>query len=338
MTISPDAYVTALNTITAAWPAIKNSLEAKRAVDAAYAKVDDHQAAIDALSREMDAFLKKSSSFFGILMINKKKKEKDLTTQISIERQKVTDLLSEAVSMSSKFESLKGSFDILESNFSIILQEIKKAVDGDPKLLADLNTLRDSRIALDEAKRNLTPSTKSLALLISARDEADATRRKLIEEYPGDGYESNPFGNDMSASAESYVDPESQRAAIYASASIDEKINQAFELDTSIPPHRLNPKTIDPESTTFRRRNAVVVQNAVHRLDDLIQNLDRSISYLSARVSKYQKDVVLMPKKVRESGEKVWKIGEEKFGSKTGDEVKERLPDIFDSIRAVLVI
>ncbi|KAJ3197377.1 hypothetical protein HDU67_003745, partial [Dinochytrium kinnereticum] len=308
----------------------------KRAVEVAYAKVDAHEAAIDALSREMDAFLKKSSSFFGILMINKKKREKDLTTQISVEREEVTNLLAEAVSMSSKFESLKGSFDILESNISIILQEIKKAVDGDPKLLAHINTLRDSRIALDEAKRNLTPSTKSLALLISARDEADATRQKLIEEYPGDGYENNPFGNSMSVGAESYLDPESQRAAIYAAASIDQKINQAFELDTSIPPHRLNPKTMDPESTTFRRRTAVVVQNAVYRLDDLIDNLDRSISYLSSRVSKYQKDVVLMPKTVRESGEKVWKTGEEKFGRKTGDEVRDRVTDIFESIRAVL--
>ncbi|KAJ3201186.1 hypothetical protein HDU67_001500, partial [Dinochytrium kinnereticum] len=97
-------------------------------------------------------------------------------------------------------------------------------------------------------------------------------------------------------------------------------------------------KTIDPESTTFRRRNAVVVQNAVHRLDDLIHNLDRSISYLSARVSKYQKDVVLMPKTVKESGERVWKTGEEKFGTKTGGEVRERVADIFESIRAVLVI
>ncbi|KAI8846143.1 hypothetical protein BC829DRAFT_399068 [Chytridium lagenaria] len=202
--------------------------------------------------------------------------------------------------MAEKFQRIKHKYDILEDNMAILLRDYRKVSAGVDSIQATFITLSKSRSAYDEAKINLPKFVHARSLLKNAR---------LDGERIEDGFEKNSLPNDMLTGSESFVDPNTQKDAIQTADTIEKKILKAFELVPTLPPRVIRTDTMDPNGAAAfsRRRNAIVIQNAVHRLDDTMDNIDTWIAFLEPKIVSYRAQEVTQERVVCDAAKEVWR-------------------------------
>ncbi|KAI8849928.1 hypothetical protein BC829DRAFT_442593 [Chytridium lagenaria] len=318
-TQSPDiaASSLALQTINTEWPIIKESLLIKRSVDAAFKSAAEHR-------EELPPW-----------KVNKKEKERDFIQHIKAEH----DAASEYDLSSRKWlESIKHKYDILEDNMAILLRDYRKASSGVESVQASYRTLTKARCVYDEARINLPNFVYAKSLLTNARLDGERIRVKLIDEYSGAWYEINEISPKHPTKNDFYVDPKAERDAIYTSNVVDKKISQAFDLVPTLPAHTAKSDTIDPNgpAALSRSRQAIVTQNAVYRIDDMIDNIAVSIAYLESKMSLYRSDLVVQKQLVRAAVKDIWTGILGRLGCEMPGEVGDIIDELGLSLRAFL--
>ncbi|KAI8848558.1 hypothetical protein BC829DRAFT_417524 [Chytridium lagenaria] len=241
----------------------QESLEAKKAVDAAFATSDLHRANARAARKEFEEFVEKTQGVKAIFKFNKKSTQRELLSIVERERNAALESESKAVEMSQKFQSNRPSFDILESNISIILASQHTTTT---KHL--FTTLATSRSLYDPLVVNSSTTSPRGLFWLNPEKKRMRQERNSSPSIPDKG--------------DSYINPKTQQNAIYTSAVVTENIQRAFNLVPDIPPHT----TMDPDGPAAkgRKRTAIVIQNAVYRLDDLVDNLDASLVYVDEKL------------------------------------------------------
>ncbi|KAI8846146.1 hypothetical protein BC829DRAFT_419373 [Chytridium lagenaria] len=343
-TTSPDLIASslALQTINAEWPVIKESLIIKKSIDASFKLATEHRE--KASDAEMECWLQyklssKAQGVLGLLIINKTKKEQEFIKRIKAEYEAASECDLKVQEMAGKFESIKHKYDILDNNMAILLRDYRKASAGVDSVQADFITLTESRSVYDEARFNLPNFVYARSLLKNARLDAERMRVKLIDEYSGDGFEGNFLPNDMLTGSESFVDPKTQKDAIHTADTVEKKIAKAFELAPTMPPTLSERKeTMDPDGAAnlSRRRNAIVIQNAVYRIDDIIENIDISLAYLDPKISSYRSTLVIKERLIRSATKNIWKGILERLGHEKAGGVSEMMEELGLSLRAFL--
>ncbi|KAJ3118071.1 hypothetical protein HDU96_004075 [Phlyctochytrium bullatum] len=299
--------VSALSEIQARWPEIRVALEAKKAVDDAFNSAVAHEARAFDLSKEITDLEAKSHPI-GDLIHSRKKRIRELRTQMDEQFRASTAAEGRAVEMSQQFLSRKASYDVLEAHMS----KFVAALTDLPETSAQLEALKVSRGIYDVAKSRYPDYKKAEALCVEILDDSKLTRRRLIEEYPGDGYERARIDEGFASSlmyVNSYIDVKTQKEAISKSNVAAQKSQKMFELCPELPPHTIEPKNlIDPNgpSAVRRKPNAIAVQNAVTRLDAYIDNHEVTLAHIRKELAKLRGDLIHEATAVAEAVLGIW--------------------------------
>ncbi|KAJ3102026.1 hypothetical protein HDU96_009787 [Phlyctochytrium bullatum] len=359
-----DTVLSALSEIQARWPEIKEALAAvsrtftavllhefelklnrlcaqKKAVDDAFSSAISHESAAFDFSKEITDLEAKRHPI-GDLIHLRKRKIRELRAKMDEQFRASTAAEGRAVEMSQQFLSRKASYDVLEAHMSKFLA----ALTDLPETSAQLEALRASRGVYDVAKSRYPDYKKAEALCLEIVQDSKVTRRKLIEEYPGEGYEHAMVDGGVITSlmyVHSYIDPKTQQEAISTSNIAAQKSQKIFELCPELPPQTIQPKNlIDPDSPAARRRKptAVSVQNAVTRLDAFIDNHEVTLAHIRKELGKFRGDLLHEAKKIAEAVLGIWDAtvplvaGRLDVGRAEVEEMRGWMPEIALSINA----
>ncbi|KAJ3089321.1 hypothetical protein HDU96_003804 [Phlyctochytrium bullatum] len=239
-----NAKAAPLSEIQAQWPEIKQALQAKKAVDDAFASVLACETAAFDLSKEISALEAKKNPI-GDLIHARKKKISNLRVQMDQEFRAMDTFESRGIEMSQEFLRHKAAYDVLEAQMSAYLHEVARFDSTG----ARLHQLRVSRGLYDVAKARFPNYRKAEELLVEIVDESVKTRRKLMMEYNGTGGygDRGGFGDKTNTGTAimyvegTYVDKKTQKDAIGTAHLAVQKSEKIFELCPDLPPHTIEP-------------------------------------------------------------------------------------------------
>ncbi|KAJ3100112.1 hypothetical protein HDU97_002494 [Phlyctochytrium planicorne] len=291
------------------WKNLSDSFDEFKKTQGAIEKANANYERATAIRSEVASLNKK------VIVLNRTKKEAELVKQVDAAILDGELAWANITSHQSTFNSThRPNLNKLDTDLTTIFGTFTKLpiASNEKEALKDNADLIRAAQRIRLAASNLPNHIRAEGLLSEALEKAKSMRQRLIEEYSGDGFENNPLPNTMSASAESFIDPETQLAAVGIGKELDEKISTAFAVDTTLPPHVQKVAiTLDPNNPGSRRRNAIVIQNAVYRLDDKVMNLEDSLAYLSTVISQCKVELKQNVSLVQEVGLKVYSRGVE---------------------------
>ncbi|KAJ3113142.1 hypothetical protein HDU96_003737 [Phlyctochytrium bullatum] len=321
--LSPDSVVimdASITEIERNWPTFKTALEAKKGVDDAFASVIKHEIAAFDINKEINELQTK---------VFKKKKIAKLQAKMDHEFRCAATFEAQGLEQNERFLQTRASFDALETHIAAFLDAVESvAASGSHYLASRLSTIRDARARYDAAKAKLPRYSKAEGLVREILDYSKTMRKRLIEEYAGDVYVKIASQNTFDGPTDAYLDLKTQADAINTSVAVALKTQTVFELCPELPPHTIEAdRQVDPDGPALksRRRSAILTENAVKRLDAIIDNNEITLQHLQTALEQYRHDVMHDAEVVRRVSLEVW---DATVGKGKGVKVRDWVPEI----------
>ncbi|KAJ3107878.1 hypothetical protein HDU97_002810 [Phlyctochytrium planicorne] len=279
--------IEACKNINPLWDEMNKAVDELQNIHLLLLKANNHYETAHSTRKDLESLSKP----LGLLVFNRKKREKELKGRMEAEIKLAESVWDEVAALQARFLDFNyhSLMETLDRNLTLLFDAfIKMPLERDEKQAMKENselvrTVREVRTAVEDLPKHM----KARWLLESALDEAKSIQVSLIEQYNDYGNQVSFVGSGPVDSGDGYIPADIQKLAVQTSKSLEGKIAAAVSLDSTIPAHTSHINiTMDPNKPYMRQRSAIVIQNAVMRLDDTIRNLKDSLAYLEAKITK----------------------------------------------------